>query len=137
MKPKKPDASESSQLRLFQARLDSQLNPDHPLILLADLIDGERFDAAYAPLFCPDNGAPTLPTRLMVGIEYLKYAYDLSDEAVVMRWLENPYWQYFCGETYFQTEPPLHYTSLGPPRAVSFDAAASLRQFAHVVRLCF
>lgn len=113
MKPKKPTAAEKNQLQLFQSRLDSQLNPDHPLIILAELIDWDRFDQAYEPLFCPDNGAPALPTRLMVGLEYLKYTYNLSDEALVMGWLENPYWQYFCGETYFQTTLPLHYTSLG------------------------
>lgn len=22
-------------------------------------------------------------------------------------WVENPYWQHFCGETYFQHEPPI------------------------------
>lgn len=113
MKPKNPTAGEKSQLRLFQARLDSQINPDHPLVILAGRIDWDRFDQAYAPLFCPDNGAPALPTRLMVGLEYLKYACDLSDEELVARWIENPYWQYFCGEIYFCTEFPLHYTSLG------------------------
>jgi len=113
MQPKPPLSSELSQLQLFQSRLDSQLNPDHPLFRLADLIDWDRFDDAYAPLYCEDNGAPALPTRLMVGLEYLKYTYNLSDEELVMRWLENPYWQYFCGEVYFRTDLPLHYTSLG------------------------
>ena len=113
MKPQQSTEGDPSQLRLFQSRLDSQLNPDHPLVVLVDLIDWDRFDQAYAPLFCPDNGAPALPTRLMVGLEYLKYAYNLSDEELVARWLENPYWQYFCGEVYFRTELPLHYTSLG------------------------
>jgi len=27
--------------------------------------------------------------------------------------LPSAYWQYFCGEIYFQTTPPFHYTSLG------------------------
>ena len=27
-------------------------------------------------------------------------------------WLENPYWQYFCGETYLQTEVPIDPSSL-------------------------
>jgi len=49
----------------------------------------------------------------MVGLQYLKYTYNLSDEQLVERWLENPYWQYFCGEVYFQTTLPLHDTSLG------------------------
>ena len=113
MKPKQSPASEQTQLQLFQSRLDSQLNPDHPLVILAELMDWDRFDEAYEPLFCPEKGAPALPTRLMVGLEYLKYTYNLSDEALVARWLENPYWQYFCGEVFFQTVPPLHDTSLG------------------------
>jgi len=31
---------------------------------------------------------------------------------VVKRWSENPYWQYFCGETYFQHELPVNPSSL-------------------------
>jgi IS5 family transposase len=113
MKPRNQNDPQKSAPQLFQSRLDSQLNLDHPLCQLADRVDWNRFDQAYAPLFCHDNGAPALPTRLMVGLEYLKYAHNLSDEELVARWIENPYWQYFCGEVYFQTELPLHYTSLG------------------------
>lgn len=87
MKPKKPTIAEKTQLQLFQARLDSQINLDHPLVVLAELLDWNRFDLAYEPLFCPDNGAPALPTRLMVGLEYLKYTYNLSDEELVARWI--------------------------------------------------
>src|SRR5262249_19767698 len=32
----------------------------------------------------------------------LKHTYDLSDEALCDRWVENPYFQYFCGEEFFQ-----------------------------------
>ena len=31
---------------------------------------------------------------------------------MVQRWAENPYWQYFCGESYFQHELPLNPSSL-------------------------
>jgi len=51
-------------------------------------------------------GRPGLPIRLVVGLHYLKYAYNESDESVVERFLENPYWQYFCGFEYFQHEFP-------------------------------
>ncbi|AEQ96607.1 transposase, degenerated [Xanthomonas oryzae pv. oryzicola BLS256] len=51
-------------------------------------------------------GRPALPVRLMIGLLYLKHAYDLSDEAVCARWLENPYWQFFNGELMFQTRLP-------------------------------
>jgi IS5 family transposase len=113
MKPQKPRPAELSQFQLFQTRLDQLVDTTHELIQLADTIQWSRFDEAYEPLYCEDNGAPGLPTRLMVGLEYLKYAFKLSDEELVKRWVENPYWQYFCGEVFFQTEPPLHDTSLG------------------------
>jgi IS5 family transposase len=113
MKPKNSPASEPTAFQLFQSRLDSQINLDHPLCHLADAIQWSRFDEAYAAFYCEDNGAPALPTRLMVGLHYLKYTYNLSDEELVARWVENPYWQYFCGETHFQTDFPCDATSLG------------------------
>jgi transposase, IS5 family len=36
----------------------------------------------------------------------LKQVYNESDENVVARWIENPYWQYFCGEVNFQKQEP-------------------------------
>ena len=57
-------------------------------------------------------GQPPLPTRLLVGLHYLKALFKESDENVVERWVENPYWQCFCGFEYLQHELPLHPTSL-------------------------
>jgi IS5 family transposase len=98
MKPKDSPCSEPTQFQLLQARLDVLLdsNSHHPLLQLGALIDWSRFDESFDPLYCEDNGAPGLPTRLMVAIEYLKYTFDLSDEAVVQQWIENPlvFYQY-------------------------------------------
>src|SRR5262249_7224613 len=47
-------------------------------------------------------GKPPLPARLMAGLAILKHSYDLSDEALCDRWVENPYFQYFCGEEFSQ-----------------------------------
>ncbi len=58
------------------------------------------------------GGRPPLPTRLMVGLHYLKSLYDESDESVVSKWVENPYCQHFCGEQVFQHKLPCHPTSL-------------------------
>ena len=57
-------------------------------------------------------GAPAKATRLMVGLQYLKYTFNESDESVVGRWVENPYWQFFCGYTHLQHECPIHPTSM-------------------------
>jgi Transposase domain (DUF772) len=46
------------------------------------------------------RGQPPLPTRLMAGLAILKHTYDLSDEALCDRWVESPYFQYFCGEEF-------------------------------------
>lgn len=110
MKPR--SRSESGQLDLFRAWFEQLLNLDHPLCVLAGQIDWARFDAAFAECYCPDTGAPAKAIRLLVGLHYLKHAFNLSDEALVERWVENPYWQYFCGFKTMQHEVPLHPTSL-------------------------
>jgi hypothetical protein len=38
--------------------------------------------------------------------------YDLSDEALCDRWIENPYFQFFCGEEFFQHRLPFDRSSL-------------------------
>jgi transposase, IS5 family len=53
-----------------------------------------------------------VPTRLLVGLHYLKHLYHVSDEVVLASWLENPYWQYLCGEEFFRHELPCVPTSL-------------------------
>ncbi len=110
MSPEKPHACPSSDL--FRNRLDNMLNHRHELYRLADLIEWSTFDAEFGSLYCPDNGCPAKATRLMVGLQYLKHIYAMSDEAVVRRWVENPYWQYFCGATYFEHQLPIDPSSM-------------------------
>ena len=106
-KPQNRDAFE-----LFQSHFDQLLNPAHELMQLAQKIDWGRFQAAFAGGYSPDMGAPAKATRLMVGLQYLKYTFDESDESVVERWVENPYWQSFCGYTHLQHQCPIHPTSM-------------------------
>ena len=108
----KPKPQSRDTFELFQAHFNQILNPEHELIKLANQIDWSRFEAAYADSYCEDFGAPAKATRLMVGLHYLKYAFNESDESMVARWLENPYWQYFCGYTHMQYECPIHPTSM-------------------------
>ena len=108
----KPKPQSRDAFELFQAHFNQILNPEHELIKLANQIDWSRFEAAYADSYCEDFGAPAKATRLMVGLHYLKYAFNESDESMVARWLENPYWQYFCGYTHMQYECPIHPTSM-------------------------
>ena len=107
-----PKPQPRDEFELFRSHFNQILNPEHPLILLANHIDWPRFDAAFADCYCPDIGAPGKAIRLMVGLHYLKHAFNESDESVIERWVENPYWQFFCGLTHMQHRMPLHPTAL-------------------------
>lgn len=95
-----------------KVRLALLVSHEHPLYQLAQAIDWTRFEAELGPLYAESTARPGLPTRLMVGLHYLKYLFDEADESVVEKWVENPYWQLFCGRTYFEHELPCHPTSL-------------------------
>jgi IS5 family transposase len=57
-------------------------------------------------------GQPPLSTRLVAGLFILKHMHNLSDEELCARWVENPYYQYFCGEVVFRHELPFDRSSL-------------------------
>jgi hypothetical protein len=59
-----------------------------------------------------NKGRAGLPTRLMAGLHLLKHMKGLSDEQVCAVWLENPYFQAFCGADYFQHERPFNRASM-------------------------
>lgn len=96
---------------LFQPQLVDIINPNHPLVRLANIIDWKLLDNELGAHFAT-VGAAALPTRLMAGLLYLQHLHNLSDELVLEQWLESPYYQYFCGETFFQHDFPCHPTSL-------------------------
>ncbi len=110
MQPKKPSKDVTGDL--YRSQLKQIINPNNSLVRLAHAIDWSSFDATLGTLYVENVGRPGLSTRLMVGLHYLKYAFDESDESAVERWLENPYWQYFCGMEYFQHDLPLDPSSM-------------------------
>ena len=84
----------------------------HPLIVLSTQIHWSVFEEQFGPYYSEDRGRAGAPIRLLVGLHYLKHAFDLSDESVVLGFVENPYWQYFCGYEYFQHHFPIDSSSL-------------------------
>jgi len=111
MRPKPIPTPADGETDMFRNRLDNMIDMRHELARLAGLIDWKRFDEAFGPLYA-EKGRPGLPTRLMVGLHLLKHARGVSDEQVCAQWIENAYFQFFCGEIYFQTKPPLDRTSM-------------------------
>ena len=100
-------ARKDNQGELFKQDLLSLVNTSHPLVTLADSIDWQSFEEHFGKFYSPDTGRPSKPIRLMVALSYLKYTFDCSDEELVWSWVENPYWQYFSGERYFQHKFPI------------------------------
>ena len=94
------------------------LNQRHALYKLAGQIDWNVAEAQFGNLYS-EEGRPGITIRLIVGLHYLKHTYHLTNEEVVAHWAENPYWQYFCGETYFQHPLPID------PRRTSPTSLAS------------
>ena len=93
------------QVEMFKTVLTSFIHPDHRLCLLAKQIDWASLEKEFAPLY-GSVGRPSIPIRTIVGLLLLKQMYNLGDETVVERYLENPYWQHFCGEVHFQYKLP-------------------------------
>ena len=85
-------------LELVNARSDGEAGGE---------IDWQSFDEHFGAYYRGGKGRPAISTRLMVSLHYLKYTHNLSDEAVVRGWVENPYWQYLSGMEFFCHEPPI------------------------------
>jgi hypothetical protein len=82
--------------------LDQIIDMNHPLARLARSLDWRFLEERFGSVYSEGPGQPPLPTRLMAGLAILKHTHNLSDEALTERWVENPYYQYFCGEEFFQ-----------------------------------
>src|SRR5271157_2598628 len=97
---------------LFRPALDQIINMDHALVRLAGEIDRGFLEQRFASVCEPGVGQPPLPARLIAGLFILKHTHSLSDEVLCARWLENPYYQYFCGELAFRHELPFDRSSM-------------------------
>ncbi len=89
-------------MSLFETPLINFINKEHELVILSHRINWEEIEEK----FYSKEGRPSVPIIKIVGCILLKQVYDQSDEEFVDRWIENPYWQYFCGEVVFQKTKP-------------------------------
>ena len=110
MRPK--ERLDSGQNDLFKARLDQIVDLGQPLAKLAQTIDWRFLEERFGAVYSDKPGQPPLPTRLMAGLSILKHTHNLSDEELCARWVENPYYQLFCGEEFFRHTLPFDRSSL-------------------------
>jgi len=123
----------------FRHRIDTMINLNDPLAVLASRLPWAQMEAAVASKFEHQNrigevlvgedlfgstqtlvaagrsnaGRPKLPLRLMISLLYLKNSFNLSDEELVQRWSENILWQYFSGMDYYEHRLPCDATQIG------------------------
>lgn len=97
--------SYNDQLNLFKPLLSSIISDKIPIVKLTDKIDWTYIDNEFEKYYS-DTGRPSVPTRTMVGLLMIKSMFSVSDEDLIPSWIQNPYWQYFCGEQYFRDSAP-------------------------------
>lgn len=110
MKPR--ERRRTGQTDMFRSRLDQIIDMEHPLVRLATKIDWGFLEAQFGAVYEDKPSRPALPTRLMAGLAILKSMHNLSDEALCDRWVESPYFQFFCGEEFFQHKLPFDRSSM-------------------------
>ena len=110
-----PTKIDNRQEDIFKSRLSNELNPKHEMMILSRLIPWDSLEVEFADLYQSMRnvgGQPPKPIRLMIGILLLQHLHNLSDEQVVRGWVENPYWQFFCGYDFLQWNFPIDPSSL-------------------------
>ena len=96
---------------MFDVPIKKYVNNEHELYLKANEIPWVKVESEFGA-FYSSKGRPSVPPRKVIGLLCLKERYNISDEKSLDIWLENPYWQYFCGEAYFQKEKPFAVSEL-------------------------
>ena len=118
------------QLNIYQVPLVQFINREHELCQLAERIDWDGLERDMSDYYCVDNGRPSIPIRKIVGVLLLQRMFGESDERVVDRWKENPYWQHFCGEVNFQ-----HHWPFDPTELIKFRKRMGERGMERILKL--
>lgn len=101
------ESTHQAYIDLFRLKLTNMIDLRHELCALAGKIDWIALERKFGGLYAAGVGRPGHPIRLIVGLQLLKYIRNASDEEIVATWVENPYFQYFCGEQYFRHDLPI------------------------------
>ena len=86
----------------FNFTFCKRLSPNNRWVRLADQIPWHALGAIYEECLSQDKGAPSIPSRVVIGSMIIKELKNLSDEETIEDIRENPYYQYFLGYDNFQ-----------------------------------
>ena len=75
-------------------------------VKMAEIIPWDEFESEYAANFPTEKGAPAKSFRMALGALIIKEKLGISDRETVEQIRENPYLQYFIGQSSYSNELP-------------------------------
>jgi transposase, IS5 family len=90
----------------FELPFEGKLSQDNRWVIMANLIPWDEFEEEYSKNFSINMGAPALPFRTALGSLIIKEKLGISDRETVEQIKENPYLQYFIGQTHYSNDVP-------------------------------
>ncbi len=90
----------------FEVPFGGKLSVDNRWVKMASLILWNEFEAEYAKNFPTEKGAPAKSFRMALGALIIKEKLGISDRETVKQIRENPYLQYFIGQSTYSNELP-------------------------------
>jgi len=88
----------------FELPSCGKLSPDNRWVKMAELIPWSEFETEYAKNFPTEKGAPAKSFRVALGALIIKEKLGISDRETVEQIRENPYLQYFIGQSSYSNE---------------------------------
>ncbi len=111
--PRENISQSNLQYRLTEHRLSVMLNKEHKICKLANLINWPELEQELTSVskVC-EKGRNKKDLRLMSGLVMLQAMGNYSDLGTSENFLENHYWQHFCGFEYLVNESAVSETSI-------------------------
>jgi len=126
-------SDKNPQLILNEVPMVHFIDPSHELCQLVKKINWDDVEKDFARYYST-KGAPSIPVRIIVGLILLKQVYRYSDKSALGQWMENPYWQHFCGQVYFQHKSPFYFSDFSHfRRRIGTDGVNRISQLGNKV----
>jgi hypothetical protein len=88
----------------FELPFGGRLSSDNRWVKMAELIPWSEFEAEYAENFPTEKGLRAKSFRMALGALIIKEKLGISDRETVEQIRENPYLQYFIGQSSYSNE---------------------------------
>ena len=90
----------------FNQPVGFKMDPENRWVKKSETIPWDTIEEKYAKLFPSKTGMPAKPLRMALGSLLIQKQLGFSDRELVEEIMENPYFQYFIGLPWYQTEAP-------------------------------